>query len=206
MRQLWLEMVSKVWGSRRRKSIRRCSSIFTLKKAWRSSICQNSLRRWQIAATSTASGTRLGDLQLQIGSIGGLSEMHKSYREAKWEESGPESIYNRRIWQDDVAAVGTPAKKFTLHRAAWGHGAVEVVDCDGTARGGIYTQGRESGDGCWRGLDGRFQMQRPYDVRTLKWISNALNWIVVEKGVTLVFKLRRFGVWNRWKREEKVQP
>jgi hypothetical protein len=97
MRQLWLEMVSKVWGSRRRKSIRRCSSIFTLKKAWRSSICQNSLRRWQIAATSTASGTRLGDLQLQIGSIGGLSEMHKSYREAKWEESGPESIYNRRI-------------------------------------------------------------------------------------------------------------
>jgi hypothetical protein len=97
MRQLWLEMVSKVWGSRRRKSIRRCSSIFTLKKAWRSSICQNSLRRWQIAATSSASGTRLGDLQLQIGSIGGLSEMHKSYREAKWEESGPESIYNRRI-------------------------------------------------------------------------------------------------------------
>jgi hypothetical protein len=54
----WLEMVSKMWGPRRRKTIRRRPSLHAEDGVVL--LCRNSLRRWQTAVASAASGARRG--------------------------------------------------------------------------------------------------------------------------------------------------
>jgi hypothetical protein len=72
--------------------------------------------------------------------------------------------------------------------------------------GAAYMEGGDPSDGTVKGTRHPFRLLRPTDLGALKWGFNALNWTMDECGVTFVFKGWRFGVKNRWNREEKMRP